>query len=707
VRMSRGRRVALTTLATVLAVLGLLAGYVKVELAEPEAFADRGVAALQSDAVRAVIAEQVSVQLLERRSPDLIATRPLVLTAVEAVLETDGFERILRRAVFTAHGVLVGGDSDVSVELSELQGVLVPALRSASPALARQIPTDLRTQVAQIRGTDAATLTVRAAESASVAALPLLLAALLGFAAVIATAADRRRATGSAAMSLAVGVGIGVVAVAALRVQVVSHVGQVGVISQDQARAAAGAAFDALASDLQRLLVITGAAGLAVWTGALLAETRVDRRAALRRTADVLAGGVLPGPVRLARGLGLAAVGGLVLLRADPIFEIAVAVLGGVLLLLGLTEALSVARSSPGRPAAAQRPRRRRRTVLAAGALGLAAAGAVLALMLTAGPPAPLEQDEVTACNGLPELCDRRLDQVVLPGTHNSMSAADRPGWLFANQSRPVPRQLDDGIRLLLLDTHYGIVNAEGRIRTDLTAEGTTRNRAAAELGGDAVRAAERLAGRLGLVPTDGERKVYLCHTLCELGAERFSSTLREIRGWLERHRSDVLVLLLESSVDAKDVERAFEDADLGRYLATLPRGRPLPTLRQLITSGRRLVVLDDGDGGDAPWYQPGFLFAQSTSIDAFTESRTSCQPDRGTPESPLLLMNHWVDRFPPPARAARDANRRAVLLRRTRSCRARLGRPPNLIAVDFYERGDVVQTARELNRGGKVAAGG
>ena len=68
--MTRGRQVALTTLATVLTVLGLLAGYVKIELAEPEAFADRGVAALQSDEVRAVIAEQVAVQLLERRSPD-------------------------------------------------------------------------------------------------------------------------------------------------------------------------------------------------------------------------------------------------------------------------------------------------------------------------------------------------------------------------------------------------------------------------------------------------------------------------------------------------------------------------------------------------------------------------------------------------------------------------------------------------------------
>ena len=698
--MTRRSRVALTALASVLAVLGLLASYVKAELGEAERFADRGVAALRSDAVRAVIAEEVAVELLERRSPDLIATRPLVLTAVDAVLETDGFERILRRTLVTAHGVLVGGGSDVSIELRELREVVVPALESASPALARQVPTDLRTEIAQIRASDAATVTVRTAESATVAAIPLLIAALLAYAAVVAFAPDRRQAIGTAGMGLAIGMAVAVVTVVALRAQVVSHTEAVGVVSQKQARAAAGAAFDALAGDLQRLLILSGAAGLAVWAGSLLAEARVDRHAALRRVGDILAGGTLPLGARIARGLAIAAVGGLVLLRAEPVFAVAVVVLGGLLLLLGLTEMLSVLRAGPRRVRRPGHPGRRR-VAFVAGAVGVVAAGVVATLVLRAGPVAPLGEAEVTACNGLPELCDRRLDQVVLPGTHNAMSAADRPGWLFANQSRPIPRQLEDGIRLLLLDPHYGIVNREGRIRTDLSAEGTTRNRAAAELGAGAVRAAERLAGRVGLVPSNGKRGIYLCHTLCELGAERLSSTLREIRGWLEANRAEVVVLLLESSVRPAEVEEAFTDADLEPYLATLPRGAPLPTLRELITSGRRLIVLDEGDGGRAPWYQPAYVFAQGTSIDAFTASRTSCRPGRGTPDSPLLLMNHWVDRFPPPAVEAGVANGRDVLLRRVGSCRKRLGRTPNLIAVDFYERGEVIATARELNRRG------
>ena len=57
-------------------------------------------------------------------------------------------------------------------------------------------------------------------------------------------------------------------------------------------------------------------------------------------------------------------------------------------------------------------------------------------------------------CNGHAALCDRPLDEVVLPATHNSMSAP-LPGWFSAEQERPIGGQLEDGIRGLLLDTHY------------------------------------------------------------------------------------------------------------------------------------------------------------------------------------------------------------------------------------------------------------
>jgi hypothetical protein len=690
-------------LAIPLVLASLVTGYVRLELAEPEPFADRAVRALRSEEVRAVIAEQVAVEMLERGSPDLVASRPLVLTAVEAVLETEEFARVLRRTAVGVHELLLRGERDVIVELEEAREVLVPAVRAASPEVARQIPSDLRPRIAEIRGSDVATSVVRVADSASAAALPLLIGAVAALGLAVALAADRRRASGGAGLALAVAGGLGLAAMAALRAQALSHAERVGVLSEEDARGAAGATWEALAGGLEGWLVITAIAGLALAAGALLAEARIDRRAALRLAAEIVSGGALPRPVRALRGLGMTALGALILLQAEPIFATVVVVVGGTLVLLGLAETLSTAGGPP--QTARPHPRRRHRAATAAVAALILAGGGAVALITRGGAPAPPAEEEITDCNGLAELCDRRLDESVFPGTHNSMAAADRPGWFFANQTRPIPRQLEDGIRLLMIDPHYGVVDAQGRVRTDLQAEGTSRNRVARRLGTGAVRAAERLAGRLGLVPAEGEREIFLCHTLCELGAERMSSTLDEIRGFLERNPSEVLIVFVESSVDPPDVEREFDRADLEPYLAPLRRGDPLPTLREMIASGRRLVVLDEGDGGDASWFHPGFVFVQDTRIRALLRSRTACDPNRGTPESPMFLINHWIDRFPPSPSENGEVSDRRTLMRRIRSCRERHDRAPNLIAVDFYERGEVLAVSRTLNISGAARA--
>ena len=58
--------------------------------------------------------------------------------------------------------------------------------------------------------------------------------------------------------------------------------------------------------------------------------------------------------------------------------------------------------------------------------------GTIIPVVLTeALPETPAFTD---ACNGDRALCDRRLDEVVFPGAHNSMSAAEFEGWMFPNQ---------------------------------------------------------------------------------------------------------------------------------------------------------------------------------------------------------------------------------------------------------------------------------
>jgi len=190
---------------------------------------------------------------------------------------------------------------------------------------------------------------------------------------------------------------------------------------------------------------------------------------------------------------------------------------------------------------------------------------------------------------------------------------------------------------------------------------------------------------------------VWLCHSLCELGATRMRDALAGLRRWVERHPADLLVLFVEPSVPAWAVEREVRLAGLGPRLARLDRDAPLPTLRALLGAGRRIVVLGERDTAGVPWYHDGFSFVQDTPLGP--GSASSCRPSRGDPASPLFMLNHWVDRFPPPPSANARINDRATIVRRADRCARERGVRPGLIAVDHYDLGDVVGAARALNR--------
>ena len=91
-----------------------------------------------------------------------------------------------------------------------------------------------------------------------------------------------------------------------------------------------------------------------------------------------------------------------------------------------------------------------------------------------APPRCPRRPAFTDACNGDRALCDRRLDQVVFPGAHNSMSAAEFDGWMFPNQELGSVSLLGHGIRALLFDVHYG-TPIGGRVKTDLEDEAASQ----------------------------------------------------------------------------------------------------------------------------------------------------------------------------------------------------------------------------------------
>ena len=352
--------------------------------------------------------------------------------------------------------------------------------------------------------------------------------------------------------------------------------------------------------------------------------------------------------------------------------------------------------------AGSERPRR---VALLAGVVGALLAAVTVGLVLSTGSAArEAEAAGALQCNGEESLCDLPLNLAIFPGTHNSMSSALYPGWLFAEHVKTIGGQLDSGVRALLIDTHYGVLSSATLPGSNTPVVLTDR---AAELvsptgeGFDPA-IAERAAQLASRAPpkADANRAIYLCHNFCELGAIGFSDALAEIEGFVQTHPDDVVIVDIQDATTPADTAAAIQAAGLGDRAYTLDPDRPLPTLGDIVRSGKNLLVFAEGGGpGAPPWYHRAYEhWFQETPYAHPSIDDMSCGPNRGPSDAPLFLVNHWISVSPPDPAKARAANRQPVLEERIRRCHAERDRLPNVVAVDFANQGDLFKTVRQAN---------
>jgi hypothetical protein len=235
-------------------------------------------------------------------------------------------------------------------------------------------------------------------------------------------------------------------------------------------------------------------------------------------------------------------------------------------------------------------------------------------------------------------------------------------------------------------------------VRTEIDDEAASREKLEKVLGKEAVDAAMRIRNRMVGEPT-GPRAPYLCHGFCELGATPLVPMLEGVRDFLAANPGEVLVFVIEDYVTPADVEAAFRESGLERYVHRGPVTPPFPTLREMIDSDQRLVVFGENDPKGVPWYHPAFETIQETPYRFLKPEEFSCRPNRGGAAAPLFQVNHWIETTPTPRPSnAAIVNAHDFLLKRARECQAERGRLPNILAVDFALTGDVVAVAAELN---------
>ena len=292
-----------------------------------------------------------------------------------------------------------------------------------------------------------------------------------------------------------------------------------------------------------------------------------------------------------------------------------------------------------------------------------------LSTALAIAAPASSEPRPSPRCNGAQQLCERPFDRVVLAGAHNAMSAFDL-GWKLPNQTLAIPDQLRAGIRALLIDTHYGRLQADGTVRTDDDGE-----------------------------LTEGERGLYLCHVLCELGATPLLTAFRAVHRHLRANPREVLLFINEDHVRPDDYAAVVRAS---RLIDEVYRGSATrwPTLATMIARDQRVVMLAENDSGTVPWYHVGYdgvlqetPYSWPTTADLTDRANlpASCRPFRGGTRGRLFLLNHWVSTGVPQRANAQIVNAYRPLLARARTCRRLRSRQPTIVAIDFFGIGNLL----------------
>jgi hypothetical protein len=163
----------------------------------------------------------------------------------------------------------------------------------------------------------------------------------------------------------------------------------------------------------------------------------------------------------------------------------------------------------------------------------------------------------------------------------------------------------------------------------------------------------------------------------------------------------EVVIIVVEDYVAPEDLARAFDDAGLLPlvYAGSLTTPAGGPTLQQLINWGQRLVVFIESGKPGVPWLRPAWESMQETPYSFHKPADFSCRPNRGPATSAFFQINHWIETTPAPRPSnAEIVNAYNLLLARARACSAQRRRLPNIVAVDFYDVGDLFRVVRTLN---------
>jgi len=690
----------------ILLAAGMIHLYAERVVFDARTFGARAALSLGDPRVAGFVAERVADEAIAQRR-DLMAYRPLIVGSARAIVSSPPFRVGFARAAQSVHTALFSESAErLALSVPDF-GVLVRSALAHDPALAAKIPPTLRGRLLVGPSGQGARILLKVAQMGHKFRRRAYLAIGLGSLLLtlgIALPGDRRKAL------LAGGAALSAVALVLFFLPPITRTALTVSMQRAELRPVAAGVWDAFFGGLRLWALVLAGVGVVLAAAASSFASHLEVEQIGRRIWDRLKKPALTWQGEIGRAVLLTGLGLLAAFRPTATLQGLMVIAGALLAFEGLRElfvllpprlhgALPQAEEAVDETRERARRRESARTLVHYAAVGLIVVGLIGGAVFfmrspDALPPTPALTD---ACNGDRALCDRRLDEVVFPAAHNSMSAAEFPGWMFPNQEKGSVTLLSNGIRALLFDVHYG-TPIGAAVKTEIYDEEASRAKFEKAVGREAIDAAMRIRDRLTGPPT-GPRGPYLCHGFCELGGLSLVTMLEGVRDFLVQNPGEVVVFVIEDYVTPADIEAAFRQSELERFVYRGPVTPPFPTLREMIDSDQRLVVFGENDTSGVPWYHPAFETIQETPYTFHTVQDFSCKPNRGGTTAPLFMVNHWIETTPTPKPSnAAIVNAHDFLLARARQCQKERSKLPNFLAVDFALTGDLVAVAAELN---------
>ena len=199
---------------------------------------------------------------------------------------------------------------------------------------------------------------------------------------------------------------------------------------------------------------------------------------------------------------------------------------------------------------------------------------------------------------------------------------------------------------------------------------------------------------------------MYLCHSFCELGATPLAAGLEDIHQFLATHPAEVVVVVNQDYVTPADFVEAVGDAGLTRYVF---KGLAREPVADAAGDDRAQPAARAAGGeraGAAPWYQLAYerlMRGDAVRLQpGVAADRHAHDAARPTAARRARRCSSSTTGSRPIRRRGRATRRRSTRTRRccarARACERIRDHLPNLLAVNFYKRGDLFRVVDELN---------